>query len=489
MSTSSICRIGSRRELFVDRFLIERLEGGATLRQHRPVPREVVLSDDRAWESSIGYFAALEVGGEFRLYYRAAHHGTGEAAQGEAMCLAQSRDGITWEKPVLGLFEYEGSAANNLVLGGDLRKFPATRSWRGQLGSEIAWRGDFVPFLDSRPGVPPQGRYKALIRGCRGFHQIASRRWDYGMYPFESPDGLHWTLLADRPVITRGKFDSQNLAFWDAAHGRYVAFVRDTWGGREEPSALPGEDAEWVSSRLCRDVRVAFSEDFIHWSDPVFVSYPGDIPRQLYTNAIAPYPRAPHLLLGFPTVFYPEGSQTEPILMASRDGGCSFTRWPEALIPREAPHERDGNRSNYLAAGLVRGNAREFYLYATEGYKEGPSRRLRRFTCRVDGFVSVSASDCVGWLTTPPLVAEGRELWINAVTSPGGGVRAALLDEAGAELPGFGLKECVEFRGDAVDTRIGWKASSPGSALESGRPIRLRFELRAADLYSLQFRA
>ncbi|MBM4039455.1 MAG: hypothetical protein FJ290_13165 [Planctomycetes bacterium] len=38
--------------------------------------------------------------------------------------------------------------------------------------------------------------------------------------------------------------------------------------------------------------------------------------------------------------------------MSSRDGR-TFHRWTEALIPLTAPEDRDGNRSNYMAWGLV----------------------------------------------------------------------------------------------------------------------------------------
>ena len=42
--------IGSRMELMVDDYLIARMSGGAELRLHRPIPREVVLVTDEAWE-------------------------------------------------------------------------------------------------------------------------------------------------------------------------------------------------------------------------------------------------------------------------------------------------------------------------------------------------------------------------------------------------------------------------------------------------------
>ena len=42
----SVSQIGTRRELFVDDILIDRIEGGAALRLNHPVPQEIVLNHD-----------------------------------------------------------------------------------------------------------------------------------------------------------------------------------------------------------------------------------------------------------------------------------------------------------------------------------------------------------------------------------------------------------------------------------------------------------
>jgi len=508
--------IGDRLELFVDEHLVDRLEGDARLHLHKTKGREVVLTHDRPWEdSSMAYFSAFLDGDTYRMYYRSFHHGTGEEAHGEPMCYAESKDGILWIKPKLGLFAYEGSAENNIVLGGDGRRFPATEKWRGHLGFEtgLGWRGDMVPFKDTNPIAKADAEYKALVRGCRGTCQIAEGRSDYGMYPFKSPDGIHWSLMSEKPVITRGRFDSQNLAFWDAVRGRYVAFVRDMrWGTAEQPlwNAPPKDlydrwiktqdparqEAEKVQTSAyggVRDIRMCTSEDFVHWTDPEFVKYdrgPGDFDRNLYTNAVLPYERAPHILIGFPTeigaMFLAEGAATNPLFMASRDGGHSFRLWPEAVIPCEAPEHRDGNRSNYMAHGLVKGNDREYFLYATEGYKD-EGRRLRRFSYRVDGFVSVRAGLEGGTVVTPPLTFSGSQLVLNYIAYRRGSVRVELQDSDGRPLEGLSLADCAELRGDVIEREVVWKTGvDPGRY--AGRAVRLRFALRHADLFSFRFK-
>ena len=437
--------IGSRLELFVDEHLIDQLKGDAQLRLHKPQPEEVVLVADAPWEGNIsGYFNVFRDGELYRMYYRGAHAPT-PTTRGKysVACYAESRDGIHWIKPEVGLFEAEGSKANNIIWNGD-------------------WRiSSFVAFKDSNPDCAQDARYKAFARHGP-IREV--------LYALKSADGIHWNLMSPDPVITKGAFDSQNLGFWDTVRSRYVAFTR-------------------MGRKGVRDIQFQSSQDFLNWTDPVFLEYPGAPEEHLYTNAILPYERAPHLLLGFPTRFLPETQQTEPILMASRDGGRSFHRWPEAVIPRSAPRNRDGNRSNYMVWGLVQlpSRDREYSVYAKEAYYRGPAVRIRRFTYRVDGFVSVRASSRGGELLTPPLLFSGDRLVLNFLTSNRGSIRVEIQDAQGRTLPGFGLEACRQLRGDEVEAVVRW---SEGSSLDQigGKPVRLRFLIQEADLYSLRFR-
>ncbi len=76
------------------------------------------------------------------------------------------------------------------------------------------------------------------------------------------------------------------------------------------------------------------SDDFLTWTEPQFLDYPDAPPEHLYTNAVQPYPGAPHILIGFPTRFLPATQQTEPTFMVSRDG-TTFHRYAEAVIPHD----------------------------------------------------------------------------------------------------------------------------------------------------------
>jgi len=434
--------IGSRLELFIDDYLIDKITGDAEQRLHKPTPREVVLVTDKPWEgNTCAYYTVFQDGDLYRMYYRGSHYDTEtrRMSHRQVACYAESADGVHWTKPELGLFEFDGSKRNNIV-------------WDG-VGTH-----NFTPFKDPNPDCPPEARYKAL-GGGRG-----------GLCAFQSPDGIHWKLMSDKAVITKGAFDSQNLAFWDTVRGRYVDFHRGFREGK-------------------RDIMTCSSDDFLTWTEPVWLEYHGARREHLYTNAVQPYHRAPHIFIAFPTRYHPErGSQVEPTLMTSRDGR-TFHRWTEALIPVTAPEDRDGNRSNYMAWGLVElpGCKKELSVYATEAYYTGQDSRVRRFTYRVDGFVSVHAPDNGGELLTKPLVFEGRELAINYATAMAGSIRIEIQHADGKPLPGFALADSAKITGDEIEHVVSWKSRTNVASL-AGKRIRLRFVLRNADIYSIRFR-
>ena len=111
---------------------------------------------------------------------------------------------------------------------------------------------------------------------------------------------------------------------------------------------------------------------------------------------------------------------------------------------------------------------------------------VRRFTMRTDGFASVNAPFAGGTLLTKPLVFSGKRLVLNYSTSSVGSLKVEITDESGKALPGFSLEDSDEIIGDEIARTVSWKTQTDLSAL-AGRPVRLRFVMKDADLYSLQF--
>lgn len=440
-------QLGTRLELFVDDHIVEKMDGEVSQHLHLPEPKEVVLVTDKPWEgNTCAYYTVFRDGDIFRMYYRGSHYDeeTRKSGHPEVTCYAESKDGIHWTKPNLGLFEFNGSKENNIV-------------WDG-IGTH-----DFVAFKDANPDCPDDARYKAMARG--------KPRGKPGLYIFQSADGIHWELMRDEPVITKGAFDSQNLAFWDTQAKRYREYHRIFVNGK-------------------RAIITGTSENYVNWTQPVLLKYPDAPAEHLYTNAVMPYPRAPHILIGFPTRYLPKEEQrVEPTFMASRDG-VTFRRWLDPVIPESAPKDRRGNRSNYMAWGLVEipGRPNHYSVYATEAYYTGPDSRLRRFEYRKDGFVSVRAGDEGGAMLTKPFVLGqlAERLVLNFKTRDGGSVRVGLETTDGKSIAGYELANGSPFSGDKIRHNVAWEDGADLSALR-GKTVRLRFQLKKADVYSMQF--
>ena len=125
--TAEALDIGSPLELFVDDYLIDSLEG-VRLKLHGPRSAGNVLPLDEPWEGNTSaYFNLFRDGDLYRMYYRGSN--LAEYAlhallqEGEkvledhpaVIAYAESRDGIHWAKPSLGLSEFQGSQDNNIV--------------------------------------------------------------------------------------------------------------------------------------------------------------------------------------------------------------------------------------------------------------------------------------------------------------------------------------------------------------------------------------
>ena len=474
ITETNVRAIGKRRQLFVDDTLIDALMGTARLQLHRPVAREIVLVHDAPWEGNTCAYATIfqAPGGEYRMVYRGsgtrqawnASQQTPEPAHRPVVCLAESSDGVHWTKPNLDLVSFAGSTSNNIL-------------WDG-VGSH-----NFTPFYDTNPGCSPEARYKA----------VGGLLTEGGLFAFQSPDGRHWQQRQSAPIITQGTFDSQNTAFWHADQGVYRAYIRDF----RKPDGTGGDFTG------IRDIKTCTSPDFVHWSDPTWLAYRAPrlargpdqplVETHLYTNQVMPHPRAPHILLGLPTRFHPEREGlTEAILMASRDGQ-TFSRWDQALLPPGPSSHRWHNRSNYVWWGMLETPSAlpdaepEISLYANEHYSKSGPGRIRRYTLRRDGFVSVRAELCGGQVLTPPLTFEGSHLTLNVATSAAGDVRVGIERPDGHPVPGLAIEECRPFYGDTTAHTVTWRQSADLGTI-NGTTVRLRIALRDADLYALQFR-
>jgi hypothetical protein len=482
--------LGSRLELLVDDALLDAIRGGAALRLHRPQRREIAFVTDAPWEGNACDFGSVFRDGDtYRMYYNAGHYRTGGPATLALedhpwfLCYAESTDGILWRRPELGLHEFRGSKANNIVL---------SDAAVATVGGAPCFTS---VFKDANPRCPAGETYKIVMLGTK----------PRGLYLLGSADGVRFSLLSQEPAVTEEPgaqptaFDSQNVIFWDPVRAEYREYHRD-WSG-------------------VRDIMTSASADIRQFPRPQWLKFPNTPREELYTNPILPYPRAPHLLVGFPVRYTDRGWLdslfdlpgleerlarasasprfgtviTDAVFMTSRDG-LTFRRWPEAFI-RPGGRQRGtwAYGDNFTFWGLVDTAAavedapRELSLYATEGNWEGTRVSLRRYALRTDGFVSLNAPLAGGEAVTKPLVFDGGYLTLNAETSGAGGIQVEVQHADGTPVPGFALADCPEIICDSLCHTVRWQGNGGDLRPLAGKPVRLRFVLRDADLYAFQF--
>jgi len=449
MTAQSPIDIGTDRQLFVDDFWIAAADG-IERRLHEPVRRERAIRAEHPWEKGgISYMVAFPDQDRFRAWYRCDCEMPPEDERQPLIAYAESEDGVRWEKPELGLLEFQGSTANNLV-------------WTGP-GNNMA------PFRDDSPGVPDDERYKAIVRQRE-------------VYALVSPDGLRWRLMQEEPILTEGPFDSHNIAFWDTWRREYVIYSRGAAGKGNFRGGV-----RWI--------RRATSPDFRSWS-PLEPIDAGDAPfEHLYTNACVQYDRAPGTYLMFPSRFVPDrepvpdwpyGSGVSDIVFMSSRDGLRFDRsFMEAFVRPGPDPDNWHERAVYMERGILQTAPTEISLYGMEHWRL-PTVCIRRYTLRTDGFVSIRAGYQGGTFTTPPLLFSGRELELNYATSAVGFLKAEIQDESGHPLPGFSLDDSAEEFGDEIEGLMRWEEKADLESL-AGQPIRLRFQLKDADLYAFRF--
>jgi hypothetical protein len=454
--------IEDRLELFVDDFLIERLER-ATLRLHEPVAVGVALRFDRPWEGAFcGYITVLQDSDRFRMYYRGSPKAGRDGSENEVTCYAESADGRIWAKPNLGLFEVQGTRENNIILAG-----------------QPPFSHNFAPFIDRRPGVPAAERYKALAGTS-----------EKGLFGFMSADGIHWQKIRETPLVTKGAFDSQNVAFWSETERCYALYLR-TWTAGEFNGF--------------RTVSRATSPDFLKWTEPVEMSF-GDTPHEhLYTSQTHPYFRAPHIYVALPMRFLPgrkvltdeqarslgvdpgyASDCAEAVFLTSR-GGTRYTRtFMEGFIRPGLDLGNWASRAGLTALGVVPTGPAEMSLYKQAHYAQ-PTCHLLRYVLRTDGFVSVNAPHHGGEFVTRPLTFTGKELVLNFSTGASGGVRVEIQNADGKPMDGYSVDEAVVMIGDEIERVVRWKSGADLSRI-ANRPVKLRFMMNDADVFSLRFR-
>ena len=480
----STYNLGKNRMLCWDDFFIDKMDS-AEVRMHKPVKREKVITMDKSWEGNVCTYASImKLGDTYRMYYRAQNinvlpDGTYDKNKC-SFCVAESKDLKEFKRLPINKYEREGEYNNNIFLD--------------------EARDNFAIFYDKNPACPESEKFKALSEINLGSDNGGTK-----LIYYASADGLDFREM--RYLEVKGTFDSYNVTFWDEETKKYFLYYR-AFHSKE------GEDKlSWrgIKKDDIRDIRVATSEDFLHWQVHGRIAFEeGKEDYPLYTNQITKYPRAESAFIGFPVrycdrcddaesfrfmpladrhekiteKFGREGTAlTDCVIMTSRDGFV-FDRRDEAFMTPGAESRNNWWYGNcYTVYGLCEteaeeeGAANEISFYMGENYRI-KNVNFRRYTVRLDGFFSWKAPYCGAEVLTKPVTLGGGEMRINFASSAVGGIKIYICDENGDALEGY---ESYTIFGDSTDRPVTFEKQI--SAL-AGKTVRLKFKMKDAEIYS-----
>jgi len=459
---------------------------------------EPIVVPDRPWEAEyvhghMGPFFDPSVG-KYRLYYRSRCAGAAavvrdpnapvserpEKTPRTFICLAESEDGERWHKPNLGLFSFQGSVANNIVLEGT--------------GADSAYWN--VLYDEAEP--KPERRYKGLgVDQCTRTRLPGTAAGERGVCVDYSPDGLHWRGVRDLVMSTRDLTDADCLfPGRDPATGLWTAFFR--------PRVAPKR----------RFLGYSVSEDFENWTYPRMLLTPdaADDPfTEFYGMAAA---SVGDLRAGLMWVYHnnPDYSPMTIELVYSRDGRHYRRAVPRTEFLPLGP-EGDFDCRLIVANGILDHGAEHWIYYTGHNYEHGSDRGMpmqrdrkpvgdRRLTgiglARIPwGHFCGLRADHHGILETKWLCNYGRRgTRVLAHCSEGGRIRAEMLDPYGRVIPGFSADRCVAEGGRERGLHFSWGNGLTGAAGQEsseggvvGHVVKLRLHLDRATLFGFDIGA
>lgn len=381
--------------------------------------------------------------------------------RGDLTCYAESEDGLTWRRPKLGIFAFDGSLDNNIVW--DLH------------GASV--------FRDEKESEPGE-RYKA-IGFCRRYRDI---------FLLTSPDGIHWDDSKYlKPVLTRENegpfnvvYDTKEGIFRAYSHGRDTDKDSRRMIYYSESQSLPGP---W--KKLAPMLRADAQDDRV--GERKYKAIRAEI------HDMSAF-RYHNIHLGIVGMLYvtgpgvtdmPVDGHIDAQLVHSRDGihWCHFDQERTPIISRGEEGSWDW--------GMILGTASEPIIYDDKIYwyytgtqmthglaLEKRVAAIGRVTWRLDGFVSLDAGPEAGVVETVPLRAPPSQLEVNA-DATFGSVRVEVLTLDGRVQTDFSKDVCQPSEGDSVRHRIQWKGKTLDQAQQ---PLHLRFLLENTNLYAFRLK-
>lgn len=458
--------IGHVPQFFLDDFLVDNRWSLKPKREevlrvfHAPKKHErnPLFSGDAGYAS----VARDPENGLFKMWYQTHQwRNPGEPGSDYAIAYAESADGLTWKLPELGLFEWKGTRANNIV-------------WMGKGGKRASGQQVIeVPEKDRRGYRFIMEYHTAGVRGVQG-----------GLRAVGSQDGIHWDEANDSLIVPLSS-DTVNSIIYDERAGEYVMFCR------AKDRYLVGGEKDTLNQGESRRVsRISGKDIWQTWSGaPESILIPDELDMERGFNRFYGLSAKRHagITWGF---LWPFKLNTDIVteLTWSRDG-WTWQRFPTR--PRLLELGPEGAWDD----GMVFGSADwqevgdEWWLYYSghDGPHESRERKagIGLATIRKEGFISMHGPSGGGVLCTKLLHWPGGALVINADAGKGE-LRVRVSDEKRKPLAGFGYDDGETIKSDSTKHEVRWKGKSMDELKD--RNVRLEFFMRDADLFTFRAR-
>ena len=497
--------IGTERQLFLDNFILDHLDG--VRREVCPPTKaaEPLLTwSDLPWEQV--QFNPGTAGvvhdpddGKFKMWYWQGL--TNDPFNtGQALCYAESSDALHWEKPLRDdCLPFQGHTATNIVHPDISQSGLALNHDRSDSERKyllLNW--------------PPEAAAKRPPGSVR-LSQVDA-----------SPDGLHWHTISEESAFPH---HHEQKIFWDEAIQRWVGYSQYS------------HHQDFLHRK--RQIGRQESSDFINWSPKEVVlsaDWDANLPPDLEMHDMS-VRKVGGLYIGIAGEFLAEPFWQERNghnwrdqafcrlgLYTSRDG----RRWqriggPAAWVDTGAPGEQDYGFACFTPAGALVHNGKMVIPYSANPQKQSwlqrppptphyppaafekqkrawdirqaaqgdpqTRRAVGGLILREDGWARLTPAYESGQVYTKQFVFEGDCLRVNADCAYGF-VQVELLDPQFQPYQGFSAQLCdpVIGAGDQIWHTVRWQGNADLRALWN-KPVRIRLHLHEASLYAFQFTA
>jgi len=354
------------------------------------------------------------------------------------ICYAESKDGIHWVKPALGVFKHESDPRNNCI----------------RLGTDKTQAIDVC--LNPRPDKYP-GRFLA-IHNQKG-----------GVFVSSSQDGKTFTFLHETPAIPYHS-DTHNNFVYDEVRKQWLLFCR--------PRAYAGDHKRRVSMQI--------SSDLQNWTHDRTILVPTETEKpEFYGMTVF---RLGDLFWGVLQVYDRTTGLMHGEITWSGDGE-HWSQVPTHSIFLGRGSEGAWDHGMVIAADapVSQNNELRFYYGGSASDHNEPDnqRAIGMATAERDRLVGLRPStDAPGYILTRPLLLPKQgDLLVNAVVSESEStIRAELRDDDNHVIEGYSLKDCDPFRDSGYTQPITWKGRSIDTA--PSPEVRIRFEVTNAQLFT-----